>query len=241
MVLAGADLSNTAGPTIFNALSAASLSANTATINFLLNSSASSHMHDPLGRLPIHFAAANGIRNFEMLAVAHGEDIMVGDRFKKNALHWAAQFGNVKTVRFILNKLPPKDKKSLVNLGDVDGWTPLVWASRVSNPSFAFRSLQWYRSEPADYAATVRCLIENGAEINVQIHTLMGKGEEIETLTPFQLACRSPADEDVLQLLTPTQMTEDHLQDRKRSINDSWTACGICLSVRFFLFCPLLK
>lgn len=225
LAFSGADVNTMAGISLFNALSAASLSGNTATINFLLNKSASVHNPDPLGRLPIHFAAANGVRNFETLALVHGKNIMVQDTFKKNALHWAAQFGHVETVRSILSKLSPRDRKTVINLGDVDGWTPLAWASRPS-PESAHR--YWVKSEPQDYAATIQCLVENGADEDVRFH--IGRDEGTEALTPFQMAKRCAVEEDVLRLLTPARRTEDQRQERQY-VYWSGSMCDMCLSV----------
>ncbi|KAK7736192.1 hypothetical protein SLS53_007222 [Cytospora paraplurivora] len=99
LVAHGANVDAVAGPPIFNALCGASLFAGPGTVTYLLDKTTSARTPDPHGRLPIHFAAANGIRNFEAVAQAHGDDIMATDIFGKNVLHWAAQFGHLETVR----------------------------------------------------------------------------------------------------------------------------------------------
>jgi ankyrin repeat protein len=195
LVANGADAGSTCGICIFNAVCAAAFCTETGIINFLLDK-ASVQAPDPLGRLPIHFAAANGIRMFETVALAHGENIMIPDNFNKTALHWAAQMGKAETTKLILQKLSPKDKETYVNLRDSDGWTPLAWASRLSLGYFA---PFWTRFESQNYEATIQCLIENGADISVRF--LWGHGEGAEELTPLKMARRCKADKAIIQLL----------------------------------------
>ncbi|EGR52997.1 uncharacterized protein TRIREDRAFT_53570, partial [Trichoderma reesei QM6a] len=98
----GADVNATGGFSIFNAICAAAFSAGASTIELLLGKGASVHIPDPLGRLPIHFAAASGIKNFEAVASVYQDDLMICDKAGKNVLHWAAQFGHVETIKAIL-------------------------------------------------------------------------------------------------------------------------------------------
>ncbi|KAF3766196.1 hypothetical protein M406DRAFT_106134 [Cryphonectria parasitica EP155] len=221
----GADVTATKGISLFTALCAAALCAGVGTINFLLDKSASVRSPDPLGRLPIHFAAANGIRNFETIVLAHGEDIMIPDNFKKNALHWAAQFGNAETVKAILQKLSPKEKRIYVNFADADGWTPLAWASRQTEPS---TWVCWTKSEPQDYEATMKCLIGHGADISVTFH--MSQGVDAEELTPLKMAKRSGFGEAVIQLLTPKNVLGKEASEEPMytCLNDY---CNFCLSL----------
>ncbi|CAD6447046.1 f5e6bcd6-6814-4982-8ce6-b018c14a97e8 [Sclerotinia trifoliorum] len=87
LIANGADAAFTCGISIFNAVCAAPLCPEIGIINFQLDRAISIQTPDPLGRLPIHFAAANSIRNFETVALAHGENIMICDKFNKTALH----------------------------------------------------------------------------------------------------------------------------------------------------------
>lgn len=226
LVAKGADVSLTSGIIVFNALCAAALCAGVETINFLLDKAASKCAPDPLGRLPIHFAAASGFRNFKAVAQAHGEDIMVPDKFGKNALHWAAQFGNAETVKAILDGVSsPTNKKSYANSKDSDGWTPLAWASR---PTAHDNGPLWVRSEPPDYEATIQHLLDHGGDVSLPFR--IGSGDESEELTPLRMAKRCEADDAVIKLLTP--MGEHSDQSGKEPVYvKSSGFCDFCFSV----------
>lgn len=187
---------------IFNALCAASFQAGVGTINFLLDSGASAQQPDPLGRLPIHFAAASGLRNFEAVALTYKGDIMAVDKTDKNVLHWAAQFGNCGTVKAIFERIPASKRKAVVDCKDVDGWTPLAWAMRPNNPDD--NTAKGF-SEQRDYVGTVQYLIQQGADVGVTFR--QGRGEAAEELTPAVLAERCGAD-DLVRLLTRSERSE---------------------------------
>lgn len=233
LVAKGADASLTSGISIFNALCAAAFCAGIGTINFILDKAGSAHTPDPLGRLPIHFAAVNGIRNFEAVALAHDQDIMIPDNFGKNALHWASQFGNSGVVRAIFQRLSQHERKKYANSEDADGWTPLAWASRpIAHDDKKF----WGRSEPADYETTVQQLVEKGADISVRFHT--GRGAEKEEFTPLSMARRYEADAAVIELLTPQrpdgQALSQSVEEPIYTKTDGY--CGFCFVVSYLLY-----
>ncbi|KAH0490177.1 hypothetical protein TgHK011_001657 [Trichoderma gracile] len=197
LIAHGANVNTTGGNSIFNAICAASFSAGASTVELLLGQGASVHIPDPLGRLPIHFAAASGIKNFEAVASVYQGDLMMCDNAGKNVLHWAAQFGHVETIKAILGRLDSlgRDRKEYINRGDIDGWTPLCWATRPFG-----QDLEPNRaSEPGSYVATVRCLLGQGANPHVKLH--MGKGMVAERFTPAQMAKLCDAEDEVVSLL----------------------------------------
>lgn len=223
----GADVNAMRGTSLYTPLCAASLWGGVETINFLLDKSASVRKEDPLGRLPIHFAAANGIRNFETLALLHDGEIMVSDRFNKNVLHWAAEFGHVNTVRAIFDRLSPKEQKEYANFPDADGWTPLVWACR---PTYAEAGAYWVLSEEPDFAATIQCLLDHGADKSVKFR--LGSDEEaLEEFTPLKMARRCGFDEELLSLLEPesSETTEGTAVEQK--YRQTRASCDFCLAV----------
>ncbi|KAF4817717.1 putative ankyrin repeat protein [Colletotrichum tropicale] len=141
--------------TFDTAFQGACFNAGVATINFLIDEGASVQHCDSLGRLPLHFAAANGIENFLAVMLTHRGDIMAPDKEGKTCLHWAAQFGNSQTVKFIIDRLHGAD----VDCKDSDGWTPLCWAARGSKPG----DFGKMRSEKPDFSNVIRTLLRHGA------------------------------------------------------------------------------
>ncbi|KAL7900627.1 ankyrin repeat-containing domain protein [Trichoderma sp. SZMC 28014] len=131
---------------------------------------------DPLGRLPIQFAAANGISNFKAI-FRKQSDLTEYDCTGKHVLHWAAQFGHVETVKYIMRKLTESEagKAKYINFADNDGWTPLCWAVRPSTTGFNVRN----ESEVRNYTETVKCLLDHGADRSVTFE--MGVGEFSQT------------------------------------------------------------
>ncbi|KAM0520619.1 hypothetical protein ACHAPE_003016 [Trichoderma viride] len=197
LIAHGADVNAMGGCTIYNAICAASFAADVSTINLLLKKGASAQDPDPLGRLPIHFAAANGVKNFEALALVHRGDHLVCDRAGKNVLHWAAQFGNMETIEAILELLDSssRDRMKYINQPDIDGWTPLCWATRrvIERPG------PDSESELRNYTNTVKFLIDQGADPSVNF--TMGTGEIVETFTPVQMAKLCSAESEIIDML----------------------------------------
>ncbi|KAL7970123.1 ankyrin repeat-containing domain protein [Trichoderma sp. SZMC 28014] len=197
LIAHGADVNAMGGSIIYNAICAASFAADVSTISLLLKKGASTQDPDPLGRLPIHFAAANGVGNFEALARVHRGDLLVCDRAGKNVLHWAAQFGNMETIEAILQLLDSssRDRTEYTNQPDIDGWTPLCWATRQVIRRFGLDT----ESEFRDYTNTVKYLIEQGADRSVKF--TMGTGENVETFTPVQMAKLCSAEREIIDML----------------------------------------
>ncbi|KAF4537795.1 Ankyrin repeat protein [Lasiodiplodia theobromae] len=225
------------GSRFYTALSAACLGASVRTLNFLLEQGASAQVRDPVsGRFPHHFAAANGIDNFRSIMLSYNDDMMVSDKAGKNCIHWAAQFGNLNTILFILARLRDTGSQERVmqyiNQPDSDGWTPLCWAARPW-PNTLF---EWTRSEKRDFAGVIRTLLENGANRTVQC--ALGNGWVIERpdiLTPLELARWCKADDDVINLLRygvegeSRPRDEESSQPVRRYVLHTIT-CDICLN-----------
>ncbi|RSL85529.1 hypothetical protein CEP51_003275 [Fusarium floridanum] len=215
LVFKGASVQRTVrGSRFYTALSAACYAANVNTINFLLDEGASTQLIDPIfGRLPLHFAAANGIENFQAVFLAHRGDMMVVDREEKNCLHWAAQCGNTKTVDFILSKLQQQDDTgrvlaSYINRPDSDGWTPLCWAARPSAGSW----IEGMRSEEQDFAGVVRLLLRYKADRAVRCRLSLADANSFIEFTPLDLAQRCDADVEIIKLLKDG-LEEDSIAD----------------------------
>ncbi|KAL6827243.1 ankyrin repeat-containing domain protein [Trichoderma sp. SZMC 28015] len=198
------------GSVFYTALSAACRSAGPATLKFLIEEGAEVHTADPVsGRLPLHFAATNGLDNFQAIVLSYRGDLMVSDKEQKNCLHWAAQFGNLRTVQFIISRL--EDERRLeryINQADSDGWTPLCWAARPSDIGWANNM----RSEKPDFAGVVRTLLLNGAQRDVLC--TLGNGIDTGMLTPLDLARRCDAGDNIIRMIQygVNDRAEDEIQ-----------------------------
>ncbi|KAI1147758.1 hypothetical protein F4825DRAFT_128901 [Nemania diffusa] len=121
---------------------------------------------------------------------------MVSDKERKNCLHWAAQFGNLKTVEFIQARLRSDGILArYINQPDSDGWTSLCWAARPHHAGWARKM----RSEQPDFAGVVKALLVNGAHRDVKC--TLGNGTSTEELTPLGLARRCDAGGDIIDML----------------------------------------
>lgn len=227
LVQQGADISAEHGFIVYNPLSAACLGTGRRIINYLLYKDASPQLRDPLGRLAIHFAAANGLDNFEAVHRAAPRFLLAPDSAKKIPLHWAAQFGRVQTVEAILNYVRlAAERRRYVNETDIDGWTPLCWALRPTE-------LFWdsnMPSEPANYAETVRFLLENGADPTVRCRM----GSEHDLYTPLQLARLHDAPDQIIELLQESLGSNipDSQDPSTKVYNQPYGYfCGICFTV----------
>ncbi|KAL1864709.1 hypothetical protein Daus18300_007511 [Diaporthe australafricana] len=231
--------------TFTNALCAASFCGRVGIINFLLDSGASAQQKDPMGRLAIHFAAANGLRNFQAVALVYtgdivAGDIVAGDKADKNALHWAAQFGHVETIKAILERLPKTKRNTLIDCRDKDGWTPLAFAMRPT----MFTGDNWMSttfSEKSDYAGTVQYLMELGADVSVTFR--QGRENAAEELTLAELARRCGAAE-LAELVTPSENPEPNdiraSEGESSEVSSSRNIYGIiymCLTCPCVQFC----
>ncbi|KAK7457667.1 hypothetical protein CaCOL14_001323 [Colletotrichum acutatum] len=89
-----------------------------------------SNIADPMGRLPIHFAALFSYSRYRLISRQprlRTVPLLSADKTGRTVLHWAAQSGDVNTVIDILTS----DKiKVDVDQADKHGWTALCWAAR---------------------------------------------------------------------------------------------------------------
>ncbi|KAL7790946.1 ankyrin repeat-containing domain protein [Trichoderma ceciliae] len=198
LVRRGADVKFTLPGGIFHSpIIAACFAVEVNTINLLLDEGASAQLTDQItGRAPLHFAAANGIQNFQAVMLAYRGDMMLTDNEGKSCLHWAAQFGSAKTIDFILSKLSDQPMKMARYLeqADNDGWTPLCWAVRPSGKLITSP----LRSEKEDDASSVRILLHHGAKREIKCRY----GQDVNhEMTPLLLAQRYDVDDEIIDML----------------------------------------
>ncbi|KAJ8129909.1 hypothetical protein O1611_g3719 [Lasiodiplodia mahajangana] len=187
------------GNGFYTALAAACFYAGPMTLKFLIEQGADAYLaHELTGRLPHHFAAANGIENFGVIMSFYHGDMMTPDNAQKNCLHWAAQFGNFEVVKFILSRLHEEGRLvDYINEPDSDGWTPLCWAARPFNGGVG----KEIRSEKPNFAGVVKLLLQNGAKRDVKCAWRHGWVCAELTLTPLDLARRCNPDQGIMTIL----------------------------------------
>ncbi|EHK21289.1 uncharacterized protein TRIVIDRAFT_230926 [Trichoderma virens Gv29-8] len=233
----GADVDAMEGNTIYNAISAASFSAGSSTINLLSNMGATAETADPLGRFPLHFAAASGLKNFEVMLRLHKGNLMVRDCSGRTVLHWAAQFGHVETIEAILKIMSPsgKSRRNYINQPDIDGWTPLCWATQPLTKYNGFYPN--LRFEPYSQREVVKYLIDNGADRGVTFN--IEAEDNVETFTLVQMAKLCNVKDDIIKMLaddldgTSTKNIADNNGDVERRYACDSTTCSICFNAIF--------
>ncbi|KAI1806515.1 ankyrin [Daldinia bambusicola] len=99
---------------------------------------------------PLHTALCCGNEDVANLLITRGASVDVEIRTRpSNALHWAARCGCLSTIRLLLEG----DQKVPVDTQDLEGASPLIWALGTKNS-----------------VATMKCLLQYGANLEVQTH-----------------------------------------------------------------------
>ncbi|KAE8398985.1 ankyrin repeat-containing domain protein [Aspergillus pseudonomiae] len=169
-----------------SALNVAAMRKGPELIRFLTRQGANIRMPDTNGRTPIHFAAYHGIGNLT-IPLELGGEVSCYDYRGRSPLHWAAQGGRVRAVEYLLNVLHP----TAVNLGDIDGWTPICYAAQYTDNDDTLS----VAGESSDILGVIHLLIRSGASLSVQ--ALSGD----EAWSPLRIECYSGATMDVIKSL----------------------------------------
>ncbi|KAI0146016.1 ankyrin repeat-containing domain protein [Hypoxylon sp. NC0597] len=190
---AGAD-PKAVGGTLGTVAGAAAMGGESIHLNMLASKGVSFGSGDDMGRRPLHLAAVRGNRDIVSFLLASGVSATAKTKNGRNAVSWAAQGGNID----ILNDLLKLSDDGAINEPDVDGWTPLCWATRGVGNTVNHSGGSQYE--------IVKELLGRGADRSVKSHV---RGREY---TPASIARYHGADEDVLELLTHEEGT-DQLPD----------------------------
>ncbi|KAI1114922.1 ankyrin repeat-containing domain protein [Nemania sp. NC0429] len=209
----------------YSAITAAAFLGPPACIALLLNEGVKGQTSDPLKRLPIHFAAAGGVQNLQMVSLTGWEKFdTTKDVAGKTCLHWAAQHGRARAVEAIIGKMSNKERITHVNEPDIDGWTPLCWAMRTSHEGRSHDTAGG--SDPIDYLSTVKHLIKHGADISVECVIQKGVRTEAESFTLHKIARRYGASSDVINLISSGQNQEE--EDIRPYNSQGKILCNVC-------------
>ena len=214
---AGADI-NACGGILGTALHAACLRDGVDIIKSLLVSGADVNCPDVFDRRPIHHATFRTVDHMSLL-LSSGADIHARDKLGRTALHTAVASGRVDVVQKVLSLT-----NGLINEPDVDGWTPLLWATRPCREWGGITSNQ---------AEILKLLISRGANLWVK-----GKGVDQEW-SALKLAKYHSASPEIIALLTPDikkrvkedgdEETWDPQLHRSRKARSQNGYCDACL------------
>ena len=191
-------------------------------VRLMLEKGTSIDVKDDTGRMAIHFAAARSVENFQAI-LGSGADVEVPDKMGRTALHWASVSGMVHVVNCIISL-----SSDLVNQGDLDGWTPLLWAARGSNTTQR-------KVSPSAQEEVIRLLLDRGADPCVR-----SNGVDREW-SPVKVARYHGADTTVIQLLEEKakekleSMKAESVWDRQshtsRKADQKTAWCDCCFAV----------
>ncbi|KAL7946911.1 ankyrin repeat-containing domain protein [Trichoderma barbatum] len=155
----GADPAISAGNSGYPIISA-SVACSAKVIRMLLDHKASVDVKDPFGRKPAHFACYNSLEVLNLLGVPDS-DFAARDVVGRVPLHYAVLRGQLDLVEEVFAR---SQRVGLgIDVPDDDGWTPLLWAARVSRVFLWEEKLQ-----PSQYDAVVSFLLSKGANPNIR-------------------------------------------------------------------------
>ncbi|KAK6450397.1 hypothetical protein FP744_10006647 [Trichoderma asperellum] len=147
-------------------------------VDYLHRRGADVNLADGQGRRATHYAAAlaENPRPIRVLAKA-GADMQAADKFGRTPLHFIAtsRLGCITWTKAFTKNLD-------INIKDIDGWTPLMWACKAGE-------------EGRDI---VRELI-SGYGADIWARSTDGEW------SPFKLACLNSMDTDILEMLQPPE------------------------------------
>ncbi|KAI0888604.1 ankyrin repeat-containing domain protein [Annulohypoxylon maeteangense] len=199
-----------------NVVGLACLTSDISLVQKLINHKAQTTSGDHLARKPIHFALYRTREHVELL-LEHGGSLDSVDIMKRHALHFAAASGQLDTVKFVLER-----RSDLVNCGDCDNWTPLLWALRASH---------FWEVNQDTLLEIIRVLIREGAEKVIE-----GDGLD-RSWTPLRLAVYYDLRKDIIDILTPNESELKGVEDpqawrvggRKKGVPSRGGYCDACL------------
>ncbi|KAG8164089.1 hypothetical protein KVR01_006007 [Diaporthe batatas] len=105
-----------------------------ALMKYLLRHGADPDQSDSFGRTASHWAVM--CSDFDALKILgkFGADFSKPDMFGRTPIHFAAVEENTEIIAYIVERVP-KDV-DIINIVDVDGWTPLMWACKTHRSYF---------------------------------------------------------------------------------------------------------
>jgi ankyrin repeat protein len=215
-----------------NVLNVACLTSNVEMVDMIIDHGADTDMEDSLGRRPIHFALYRTLEHVMLMGKHKGGNLDGIDKMERHALHFAVVSGRLNLVQYVIEQ-----RKDLVNVTDIHGWTALLWALRICG--------RWETQTTQRYHI-IEALLEAGSK-----RLVTGEGRD-RLWTPVKLAKYYSLSDEIVQLLAPTpeelETDEGKLFDRsfggRKAIGEekSVSYCDACLMVSIcFLLSYLIE
>ncbi|KAL7905536.1 ankyrin repeat-containing domain protein [Trichoderma velutinum] len=211
---AGANPNISAGDSGYPIITA-SIACSTNLIQLLLNHRVSVDVKDPFGRKPAHFACYNSLEVLDFLNVPDS-DFAMRDVVGRVPLHYAVLRGQLDLVEEVLAR------SQRVGIGidvlDDDGWTPLLWAARVSRVVFWDETLQ-----SSQYDAVVSFLLSKGANPSIRGCGLY------KDWTVSEVAYYHHADSIADMIAEKSSAKKKGPRSKKRGKRVDFTGCYCCM------------
>ncbi|KAL3424923.1 ankyrin unc44 [Phlyctema vagabunda] len=214
---AGANV-NVYGGNFGSILNASFLRSEVENITPILEKGVDVNYPDNFGRRPIHYASMRTTAHVQLLLDA-GVDVKTKTKIGQLPLHFAVVSGNLELIELILTRTNVS-----INEPDEDGWTPLMWACRISDNWGAPSVLS---------TQVIELLLSHGADLWVR-----GRSTGVEW-SPLKVARYHDASDEVVKLLIPQRQTttskdgENLVWDPEfhtsRPANRTNGFCDICL------------
>ena len=193
-------------------------------VRMMLEKGVTIDVKNEMGMMAVHFAARRSTEIFRTILEC-GADVEVSDKLGRTALHWASVGGMFHVINRVLS-----ESKSLVDQGDGNGWTPLLWAARGTASASAQEEV-------------LKLLLDSGANPCVRARIMD------ETWSPVKVARYHGQNRRVIELLeekakemleaTNGEDTWNEKDHASRKADRKDATCHCCYLVGTFSFiCP---
>ena len=181
-------------------------------VDLLITSGASVHATDCGGSNPLHYAASRGHQNALLLMLHAGADISALDSDRNSALHLSAANGHEGCVKALLYYAEHVGVHLSINIGNINGDTPLHHASRWGYANIVDILLD-YEANP--HVCNLRKLSPIDLSHNLYISQILT--EKSKTVNSL-IYCKSHIDMNFPKTLD--------LEENETLSSDSWSFCG---------------
>lgn len=229
----GANLHAQVG-TLGFAISTAALSGTPEIIRLLLQRGATVNVADAMSRTPIHISCVGGSLNFQEIYKAGGNhNLRAKDRLERTVFHWAAQHGSPDILEDLIAELGTE----LINEPDIDGWTPLLWASwpgKLKGLGIDSRPAKTDDEREQRQSRVFRILLGNGARPDVtgKIGECVWSLREVALFNEIKRSCLQQVEDALTSIAVKPALLQDITDPNKGRVGALMdTYCDACYYV----------